>query len=122
MRRFNFREIQLQQLQIPTGWNVVCHQFYDVEPDSSIFNIQVKGLLNENIWELFIEDLLQLQNSQYNLILDLGWYPEGDPNGCYKLILIQHQDWEAPLATYQSKKKDEIVNKINLWLSNINPQ
>lgn len=41
----------------------------------------------------FVEDILQLHNDNLRMTLDLGWYPDGDPNGSFRLLLIQ---WDAP--------------------------
>ena len=28
--------------------------------------------------------------------IDLGWYPDGDPDGSYRLVAILNDDWENP--------------------------
>jgi hypothetical protein len=105
---------KLQSLRIPSGWKVSWNTFTEFDP------LEITGADDENWW-LFDEDLLQLECSHKNLILDLGWY--GGKNlitGNYGLYLIQNQDWENPLLKFLSKNKDEIVSKIESVLTNIN--
>lgn len=42
------------------------------------------------------EDLLQVVYPK-GLLLDLGWYPEGDPAGQFVLCVIQNGRWDTPL-------------------------
>ena len=41
------------------------------------------------------EDLLQADYPQ-GYTLDLGWYPENDPSGRFKIQVIRGSDWQAP--------------------------
>lgn len=58
----------LQSLRIPTGWKVQWNMFDEANPE--LFTDEESSYR----WS-FTEDLLQLQKD--NLIVDLGWYPEG---------------------------------------------
>lgn len=116
MIKIKLQDISLQPLIIPTGWTVDWNQFYDVEPGADLL---IEGLPNGDVWELFLQNLLQLKYSNSNLILDLSWIPEADPNGNYQLELITNQDWENPITTFQSRSKNEIVEKINALLLEI---
>ena len=71
------------------------------------------------MWELFLQDLLQLKHINKNLLLDLGWIPEANPEGSYHIELIANEDWLNPILVYESKSKHEIVNQINTILMNI---
>lgn len=113
MRNMKLQDILLQPLRVPTGWIVSWNQFYDVEPDADLL---IEGLPDGDIWELFLQDLLQLKYPSSNLILDLSWIPEADPNGSYHLKLIANEDWEFPIATFQSRSKVEVVSKIDSLL------
>ena len=42
------------------------------------------------------EDLLQVEFPG-NVILDIGWYPMGDPKGQFKVKVIRDFDWEQPI-------------------------
>lgn len=116
INQIKIEDIQLQPLRISTGWNVIWNQFFDIYPNSKI---KVEGLPNDDVLELFTQDLLQLKNEKRNLLLDLGWIPEANPDGAYELTLIHNEDWVNPVTTYKSKDKDDIVDQINLWLKKI---
>lgn len=97
-------EYELQPLRINSGWTVELNNFYNCEPDSCI-----------SFAHYFIEDILQLTNSRFNLIIDLGWYPAGDDKGLFQLILIKNYNWENPLGFFESKNTKAIVDKIEYW-------
>ena len=57
MNRIKLDDIQLQPLRISREWTVGYNEFTEVEPYS---DIKVVGLPEEDVWELFLQDLLQL--------------------------------------------------------------
>lgn len=42
------------------------------------------------------EDLLQISYKN-GYIIDLGWYPEFDINGMFKIYIIQNHQWDNPI-------------------------
>jgi|688.fasta_scaffold57486_4 hypothetical protein len=110
MKAIKLKDVPLQSLKIPTGWTVTWNQFYDIEPNS---NIYLDGLPDGDVWELFLQDLLQLKHFNKNIILDLGWTPEANPEGSYLLQVIADEDWSTPIVVYKSKNKSEVVGKID---------
>jgi hypothetical protein len=101
---------KLQPLRIQTGWKVCFNAFIEMDPQELIDDD------DENWWE-FNEDLLQLENSDKNLILDLGWYGERNlKSGFFKINLIHNLNWDNPLVEFISKKKDEIIDKIEEYM------
>ena len=119
MKKIRLRDIPFQPLQITRGWFVGYNEFKNIEPYS---DIKVEGLPDDDVWELFLQDLLQLEHKAYGIIIDLGWTPEADPNGSYELTVIKNKDWDNPLFHYESKNKDDIVEKINHWLRRVTYQ
>lgn len=113
MNKVHLQDIKLQELRIPTGWTVTWNQLYDIEPGT---NIKVEGLPDGDVWELFIQDLLQLKYVNRNFVLDVGWVPEASPEGSYQLTLVANENWNDPIVVYQCRNKDEIVEQINLLL------
>ncbi len=105
--------IKLQSLRIPTGWKVSYNKFLEIEPS---------GLEeNDNVWIHFTQDILQLEYifKEAILIVDLGWYPETEINGTFRLMLIKDEEWESPLEVFESKNKEEIVEKIEKIIEDI---
>lgn len=114
---------KLQPLRIPGGWTVNFNDFMDIDPSE----ISDKKVSNEKEWLLyFSEDLLYIsteitrkrnkQTETQSLGIDLGWYPEGDPNGSFKLQAILNDNWENPLLSFSSRSKDEITEMLEQWL------
>ena len=62
------------------------NHFYDVSPEDA--------RLSDDLLDYpFFQDILHLRNHQRRMVLDLGWYPDSDPNGQFRLRLIQ---WDMP--------------------------
>jgi hypothetical protein len=97
---------KLQPLRILGGWTVEFNNFYECEPDNCY-----------DFDAYFVEDLLQFTNNKFNLVLDLGWYPNSDKNGTYKLFLIKNYNWENPLEYFESRDTKAIVDKIEYWIN-----
>lgn len=104
---------KLVPLTISTGWAVIHNSFGDEDPvvsDGSIIND-----------EFYNEDLLSIEPIQFNgtnwvtdrngYAFDLGWYPEADPEGCYRLILLRG-DWNNIVVQFESKERHEISQVI----------
>ena len=119
MNKIKFEDIPFQPLQITTGWTVTYNEFKNIEPYS---NIKVEGLPDDDVWELFLQDLLLLEHKFCGITLDLGWTPEANPEGSFELTIIKDGDWDRPLFHYESKNKDDIVEKTNYWLRKITYQ
>ena len=119
------REKKLMPLRIPTQWAVTYNHFYDVVP--------IKDEKVENGWyqnsSYFTEDLLQIIKTKHQdghpafakqqLLIDLGYYPEGCVDGKYVLQLVKpaggEMDWENA-EQFKSKDRFEIQAKIEQWL------
>ncbi len=70
------------RLKIPAGWTVDYITVKDTDPESLE--------ANDDAWLFdFNQDLLQISHKTKNLLLDVGWYPEGDPTGSYGIELIK---------------------------------
>jgi len=102
--------IKLQPLRIPSSWEIEYNSFSELDPE----NIRKE---DKRTWVNFTEDLLQTKHKRYNVLIDLGWYPEADPEGCFGIDVIKDMDWENPLETFESRSKSEVVDKIEelLW-------
>ncbi|QQR54399.1 hypothetical protein IPG41_04305 [Candidatus Peregrinibacteria bacterium] len=112
----------LMSLKIPSGWAVSYNRFLDLSIDDS-------ALPSEDL-ELFGEDMLQLQSMilekgvwlipPEHFLIDLGWYPEADPKGQYKLLLAhvdrtKNKKWKE-LKTFRSKDRFEIREMLESWI------
>jgi hypothetical protein len=73
---------KLQPLRIPAGWEIVFNKFLEVDIEDCFVD-------SEN-WLDFTEDItyLRRKNRRYNIGIDLGWYPNTDPQGHFMLRLF----------------------------------
>ncbi|MDR1285062.1 MAG: hypothetical protein LBJ88_02550 [Campylobacteraceae bacterium] len=94
----------LQPVKVPVGWVITYNNFFDIDP------LKIKN--DDILWDNFTEDLFQIKNEHKNILLDLDWYPEMNPNGNYCIKLIQDNNWEEPLIDINNKDKKEIVEII----------
>lgn len=76
------------EVTVPPGWEVAYHELYDVDPDAI-----------EAGQELYLcEDQLQMRSQ--DLIADVGWYPDNDPSGAWRLVVHKVDGThESPVVT-----------------------
>lgn len=109
----------MQPLRIPGGWTVLYNKLEDLEPEE--LPPDDRGWLfsfNEDIFHIYTT-ARRKRNKQVEtqkLVLDLGWYPDGDPSGSFRLEAILNDDWINPLLTFSSRSKQEIVDTLEYWL------
>ena len=66
----------------------------------------------------FKEDMLQLENSDQKLVLDIGWYPEGNlAIGEYCMVLVKNQNWDNPIFTFRTRHRLGLVAEIERILA-----
>ena len=110
------------RLNIPGGWAVTYNQFMDENPvieDGKIAN-----------WDVYKEDLLQISKLEIQdgwhqipdliLMIDLGFYPEADPEGNFRLVLtkvdkIGDTGWQE-IEEFESKDRFAVRDKIEQWM------
>ena len=107
------------------GWVIRHNRLFDVSPDAAPSAVVIGG--NVSIWTLcFTEDLLQAVNEGKGLLLDVGWYPEADPTGCYKAKAIRFDamdrenpdvyDWENPVATLETRSLADLLATVRQFM------
>lgn len=81
----------------------------DFKPGNIVFDdflIEPKLSLNEQI-ETLKEDLFQV-NYFGIYVIDVGWYPEFQETGSFRLLLIKDYDWYEPLIEKKSRDLYEL--------------
>ncbi|EPF69466.1 hypothetical protein GCM10025882_18790 [Acinetobacter gyllenbergii] len=63
------------------------------------------------------QDLLQVDftNSE---ILDVGWYPDLDVNGVFRVILIKDMNWDFPIVKYECLDIKDLKESIKKVIEN----
>lgn len=83
----------LDKLNFLSG-KVTYNDFY-IDPDLP-FNDQIYN---------YKEDLLQIEYGEHYLV-DVGWYPEFDPDGFLIIRVVKDYDWENLILEKRIKAKD----------------
>jgi hypothetical protein len=103
----NKDDIKLMPLCIPSEWEITWNCFFQI----SIKDAKKReGYLNS----YFTEDLLLIKSFDQDIIIDLGWLPDMDLNGKYKLCIYKQE--EEPFIVFESRFYDEISERINNFL------
>lgn len=104
----------MQPLRIPTGWNVVWNRLEDVEPET--LSEDDYGWIDFSQDMLLLSRIIKRKKREEKTEIDLGWYPDCDPDGKFCLRVICNGDWEHPFFEFSSRSKAEIVEKMEEWL------
>ena len=94
---------KLQALRIPGGWEVVINKFLELD-------VEDYSMDNGN-WIDLTEDILYLRrrSRKYIIGIDLGWYPDTDPQGAFHIKVILDENWEKPVMEYVTRVRNEVV-------------
>lgn len=101
----------LQPLRIPAHWSFEWNKLELVEPDTLS--------KNDAVWDFtLVQDILFMHRKigEQTVSIDLGWYPDGNPDGAYRLVAILGDDWENPILEATSRSTKEIVDIMEYWL------
>ena len=109
---------KIELVELPsTQWTVSLSKLYDLSPDAAE---KVIGLPDGvTIWDThFVEDLFQAEDSTSNHLLDIGWYPGGEADGHFRLVLLKKDsgeneyNWQKPVYQYETRSVDQLVTKL----------
>lgn len=93
----------LQPLRVAPGWRIDYNEFREADLDTDS---------DPTAWQMRKEDMFHATQEKRGRILDLGWYPEQELDGCYRLVVLVG-DFQAPLLhTFESRNRPSIVAEI----------
>ncbi|MDP1560208.1 MAG: hypothetical protein Q8M16_02315 [Pirellulaceae bacterium] len=108
---------------VSNGWEVTHNELLHL----SIDEIETITELDPGVEVLdiyFLQDLFQAVNRRERKLLDVGWYPDGDPKGSYVLLLLNechdrvgHFDWDYPEDEFTTRDYPLLFEKIQAVLS-----
>ncbi|MBI2411280.1 MAG: hypothetical protein HYV32_05305 [Candidatus Kerfeldbacteria bacterium] len=101
-------------LQIPTGWDVMKNQFYNVD-----FTVDPTHpyLFDDCLLILLLKHQVATDIASFSV--DVGWYPQNDPQGYYKVQALYNyhdRDYADGIVEFKSRDRFEIQRKIDEWL------
>lgn len=97
---------KLQPLRIPSGWEIVFNKFLEIDVEDC--------LVDDENWLDFTEDItyIKRKNKKYDVGIDLGWYPDADPQGEFHVKVILNEKWENPIIEYITRERGKVVETI----------
>lgn len=97
---------KLQPLRIPSGWEIVFNKFLEIDVKDC--------LVDDENWLDFTEDItyIKRKNKKYDVGIDLGWYPDADPQGEFHVKVILNENWENPIIEYITRERGKVVETI----------
>jgi hypothetical protein len=94
----------LLPLPFHKNWKIIINEFYDIDSHKESFDSDLKFY--------FMEDILEIKNIKNGTFIHLGWYPEFNPEGTFK-IFISDTDYNGKIIEeFESKSKQEMVNEL----------
>jgi len=121
IKKFNYNTVSLQPLIIPSGWKIKYNSLFEIEPSKNF--VLENGPEGFTIWDIYFkQDLYQAENERRGILIDVGWYPENDPEGYYNISVVKSHyenkrikyDWEHPLEEIQVKELKKLTNTLNV--------
>ena len=100
--------MKLQPLRVPPLWRVEYNKFFQVDPEV------IFGRGDELTSTLFVA-----KNTAHNLSIDVGWYPDSDPDGRYIVTLYQGGNFYDTIGEFESRSRLEVVAAVEQWLMEI---
>jgi hypothetical protein len=85
-------------ISVPASWRVELHELLDEDPE-----------LDNGVCVNLSEDLLQLRRGA--IVVDAGFY--GDK---YRVVMVEHNDWEHPLRQQDCQHRSEVVSIVENWI------
>lgn len=102
----------LYPIRVPlSNWRFIYNKLQILEPDEMS--------ADQDAWDsVLTQDILNMRSErgEQTVILDLGWYPDGEPSGQYRLIALLDEDYLNPILEFTSRSTKEVVDTLELWL------
>ncbi len=95
-------------------WNIDIKD--GVVSHDSISWIDDNFVINEDTVFDLSEDLLQI--SFNNKKLDVGWYPDLEVEGFFRVVLIKDMNWESPIIEKECRDIKSLKDNISNIISN----
>ncbi|NVJ98004.1 MAG: hypothetical protein HWE25_07625 [Alphaproteobacteria bacterium] len=100
----------IQPLRVPESWMVHYNQFREFDLDNDT---------DPETWKLRKQTLWQGQCERRDRLMDLGWYPEGELEGTFRLQIYEGDFTGTLLFEFESHTRLEIVDQMELVMISV---
>jgi hypothetical protein len=102
-------------LRLPSGWAVVFNNFVEFSDDSPPTDADFEAYRDEDLLsvEAVSFDGKVWRTDESGLLIDVGWYPAGDPAGSYRLALVRG-GWDDVPARFEHRNCYVVKEAIDL--------
>jgi hypothetical protein len=102
-------DFPLRPLRIPEGWSVSYNDFCDVPLD------------HPQAWSFaFKASLLMMRHARRGLMVDVGWYPDEDPAGGYRLVVLEGDHLGVERHRFETRDPQALIVALERLLDLIN--
>ena len=106
-----FDEAPLCALRVPEGWCIAYNDLREYPAD------------HPDAWTLvWKSDLLMARHDRRNRLLDLGWYPDGEADGCYLIEVFEGDCAGRVLHVFETMDRAEAIAEIERLFASISGQ
>ena len=108
-------QFNIVKLPLSPAWEITYNTLHELDPCNHELS---KDDFKKYSLGLFTQDLLQIANTEKGLLIDVGWYPDSDPAGCYGMELVRQDSqgdwfWEEPVVEFETRSLADLIAKIN---------
>lgn len=115
MKTRDYRDLRPVPLRVTAGWRMVINNLVDIRPED---DVEITGMpLGSSKWQFFLDDLLYLNYERFGLDLFVGWFPEGKPQGTYRIELSLCEGGGEPLAQKETRSFEEMIREVERLMS-----
>ncbi len=109
MSLFTTFDFPLRPLRITEGWRLGYNDFCDVPFD------------HPEAWRYAFKDsLLMLAHERRGMLVDLGWYPDGDASGGYLLRVFEGDHTGVERHVFETRDPSVVIAELERLLDAIN--
>jgi hypothetical protein len=103
------RDFPLRALRIPAGWRIDYNDFTETPLD------------HPEAWTLALKSsLLMLTHERRGMLVDLGWYPDGEAHGRYRLRAFEGDHTGTERSAFETRNPAVVITELERLLDSIN--
>ena len=107
----------LVPLRIPSGWAMAFNNLVELPPMEELTAAQRDAYLSQDL--LSLESIAPAGGASAGYMIDVGWTPDGDPAGAYRLRVVR-ESWSDIPIRLDSAHLEVIRDAIGLCANRLN--